>query len=311
MGLSPLTVRHSPSNRQAWIVALIVSLAFLAVGRAQKAKLKVLRIGSSGRLTAEAKGKEKSNLESLRSFIKDETDLDNEIIRQKNWQELADKMAKGQLALGVFHGYEFAWAQGKHARLKPLALAVNVYRYPVAYVVVRSDNPAKKFSDLSGKKLSLPETGQRYLRLFAEHECKALGKKLESFFAKVTTPDNIEDALDDVVDDKVQAAVADRASLEAYKERKPGRFKRLRPAAQSEPLPPVVVAYYDNVVDESTRERFRDGLLNAANKEKGKQMLELFRLTGFEKVPADFDKVLARTRKTYPPTNTAREYTKQ
>jgi ABC-type phosphate/phosphonate transport system substrate-binding protein len=283
----------------------------LAASRAEEAELKVLRIGSSGRLTAEGAGKEKANLESLRSFIKDETGLNNEIIRQKGWSELADKIAKGQLELGVFQGYEFAWAQSRHARLKPLALAVNVYRYPVAYVVVRADNPAKDFSSLAGKGISLPDTGKRYLRVFVEHKCQALGKTRESFFSKVTAPDNFEDALDDVVDNKVQAAVADRAALEAYKQRKPGRFKRLKHVAHSEPLPPIVVAYYDNVVDEPTRERFRDGLLNAANKEKGQQMLTLFRLTGFESVPADFERIVARTRKTYPPPDTTREYAKQ
>jgi len=53
-------------------------------------------------------------------------------------------------------------------------------------------------------------------------------------------------------------------------------------------------------VDEGTRERFRQGLLGAGQKDKGQTMLTLFRLTGFEAVPEDFGKVLAETRKTYP-----------
>lgn len=42
-------------------------------------------------------------------------------------------------------------------------------------------------------------------------------------------------------------------------------------------------------------------LLGASRKEKGETTLTLFRLTGFVAVPADFDKVVADTRKTYPP----------
>jgi hypothetical protein len=61
------------------------------------------------------------------------------------------------------------------------------------------------------------------------------------------------------------------------------------------------VAYYDNILDEATRDRFVDGLVGAKNKETGSMLLTLFRLTGFEKVPADFDQVLAETRKAYPP----------
>ena len=40
-----------------------------------------------------------------------------------------------------------------------------------------------------------------------------------------------------------------------------------------------------------------------AKKEKGETMLTLFHLTGFERPPEDFGKVLAQTRKDYPPEN--------
>ena len=124
-----------------------------------------------------------------------------------------------------------------------------------------------------------------------EHESQARGKKPEQFFSKVAAPENIEDALDDVVDGNVQAAAVDRAALEAYKRRKPGRFKKLKEIAHSQPFPPPLVAYYGNVLDEGTRERFRQGLLNASNKDKGQTMLTMFRLTGFEAVPEDFRRV--------------------
>ena len=44
-------------------------------------------------------------------FIKDETGLNNEILRRDSWQEVADELAKGRLHLALFQGYEFAWAQ--------------------------------------------------------------------------------------------------------------------------------------------------------------------------------------------------------
>src|SRR5207248_2040164 len=125
--------------------------------------------------------------------------------------------------------------------------------------------------------------------------------------SKVDPKENAEDALDDVVDGVVQATVVDRASLEAYKRRKPGRFNRLKPVAESKPFPPVVVAYSGTSLDEDTRRRFRDGLLGAAKKERGQMMLTLFRLTGFEGIPADFGKVREETRKNYPPTEARAE----
>lgn len=294
------------SRRQRAVFGALALTAFLGVvsatAGAPPVKLDVLHVGTSGTLTAEKDNtKEKGALTTLQNFIKDETGLTNDIVRQKDWRELADKLAKGQLQIGVFQGYEFAWAQEQHADLKPMALAVNVYRYPVGYVVARRDDEAKDFAGLQGHSVCLPDTGQPYLRLFVEHESLAAGKDLNAFFSKVTSAPNIEDALDDLVDGKVQAVAVDRAALEAYKQRKPGRFKQLKEVAKSPPFPPIVIACYDKILDDATQKRFRDGLLAAGEKEKGKTLLTLFHLTSFDAAPDDFGTVLEKTRKTYPP----------
>jgi ABC-type phosphate/phosphonate transport system substrate-binding protein len=290
----------------AWALTTFL-LASGAPVLGQAKKIDVLRIGTSGSLALNASGtKEQTALESLQSFIKTETGFNNEIIRQTNYQELVQKMAGGQLHLGVFQGYEFAWAQEKNPKLQPLALAVDVYPYRYAYLMVRRDSKITDFAALQGQALSLPRTGQGQLSLFVERLCETHGKPLEAFFSKISTPDNIEDALDDVVDGVVQAAVVDRVGLEAYRRRKPGRFSRLKELAHSRPFPPPLVAYYDEILDEETRQRFRDGLLNANRKEKGQRLLNLFKLTGFVAPPSDFGQALAETRKAYPPPRVAK-----
>jgi ABC-type phosphate/phosphonate transport system substrate-binding protein len=296
----------SPEEKQAgrfFIGAALVGLLVLAEATIQgrPAKIDVLRIGTSGTLAAEGGARdEKSALKSLRRFIKDETGLKNKILDQKDWRDLADKMSQGKLHVGVFQGNELAWAQEKYPRLRPLAVAVNVYTYPVAYVVVRKDNTSKDFAGLKVQSLALVKTSQRFLRLFVDRQCEAQGKKTEEFFSKITTRNNFEDALDDVVDGVVQVTATDRATLEAYKQRKPGRFRQLKPVAHSQPFPPGVVTYYQGMLDKATLRRFRKGLLNASKKERGRTMLTLFRLTSFQPVPKDLEEVLARTRKAYP-----------
>ncbi len=286
-----------------WRMTALLLLITAAMAPAQEGKkIDVLRIGSSGKMTGgKDADKEKAAMDTLREYIKDETGLNNEIARQKDWQDLADKLARGELQLGVFEGYEFAWAQEKKPDLKPLALAVNVYTYPVVYVVAKRDDAAKDFAGLKGHTLAIPDTGQAFLRLFVDRQSDAAGKKAEGFFGKIATPDNVEDALDDCVDGKVQAVAVDRAALEAFKRRKPGRFKQLKDVAHSGPLPPAVVAYYGSNLDEATLRRFKDGLLGASKKERGQTLLTMFHLTGFQEPPEDFAKVLAETRKTYPP----------
>ncbi len=289
-------------------VPLLAAVAFLAVCSVRvesRPKAEGLRIGTTGTIGGTSGGQEKAGVETLRAFIKEETGLDSEILPQKDWQEEAEKLSKGDLKIGVMQGYEFAWAVEKFPKLKPLAVAVNVYRYPVAYVVAPRDGGAKDFADLKGKPFAVPDSGQRFLRLYLDRQCEADGKKADQFFSKITTPDNVEDALDQTVDGKLQGVVVDGSALAAYKERKPGRFKRLKEIAHSQPFPPPVIAYYEGNLDQDTMNRFQTGLLDATKKERGATLLNLFRLTGFEKAPDDLDKVLAETRKAFPPTKEA------
>jgi ABC-type phosphate/phosphonate transport system substrate-binding protein len=281
------------------MVALVAILLATSRGDATKAQL---RIGISNPLRGDAGPREeKAAVKSLQSFIQDEIRMTNSIVQTKDWQELADSMAKGQLQVGVFQGYEFAWAQKKYPGLKLLALAVNVYRYPVAYAVVKRDNPIRDFAGLRGATLALPAGEPPFLKLFVERQCEANGKKMAAFFSKVSTPKSIEDGLDDVVDGIVTTIVVDRAALEAFKRRKSVRSKQLKEIARSEPIAPPVVAYQDGSLTEANVQRFRKGLLEASGKERATMMLNMSRLTGFEEVPEDFPKVLARTRKAYPP----------
>src|SRR5262249_22687640 len=191
---------------------------------------------------------------------------------QQGWQQLAEGMAKRKLQLGVFQGCEFAWARAQYPALKPLALAVNGYRYPVVYVLARAKNPARDFRGLAGQSLAISATGQDHLHKYLDRQTEILGKTPATFFSKIERPENAEDALDDVVDGMVQAAVTDRAALDAYKRRKPGRFRQLKEVARSESFPPPLVAYHDGALDAATLRRFRDGLLRASRTERGRTM---------------------------------------
>lgn len=285
------------------IGALVVAPALsLALAYGQQARPGALHIGASASLaTGTSRAQEEAAISTLRSFIKDETSFDNEITRQMKWPDLGKELSTGKLQIGVFEGYEFAWAQEKYPELKPLAIAINVYRNPVAYVVARKDQKATDFASLQGQTLAIPSNGMGCLRLFVERQSEANGKGLNDFFSKVTTPATIEDAVDDTVDGVVQATVIDRAGLEAYRKLKPGRFARLKEITHSEPFPPATVAYYNANLDEPTLKRFQSGLLGAKDKETGKMLLNLFRLTGFEVVPNDFTQVLEASRKAFPP----------
>jgi len=279
-----------------------VLLASVDTGQAQQAP-NLLRIGTSGNLSPGApKAKENAATATLKDFIRDETGLKNEIVRARDWQDLAKQMVDKQIPLGVFQGHEFAWAQNQHPELKPLVVAANGTPYIVAYMVARKDGPTTNFAGLQGKSLALPPGSEGFPWFFVQRQGEALGKKADAFFSSIQRDyENVEDAVDDVVDGKVEATVVDRTSLEAYKRRKPGRFRQLTELTHSETVPRAVIAYTEGALDQATLDRFRNGLLRAGQQERGQTLLTAFHLTGFERAPADFDKVLATTRKAYPP----------
>jgi ABC-type phosphate/phosphonate transport system substrate-binding protein len=302
-----MKVFNSAGARASLSTCFVAACGILLLGMARleshQGKDKVLNIGSSGSMTQSTSNvKEDDALETLRSFIKDETGMENKIVNEKDWQAVVDKLVKKELQIGVLQGYEFAWALEKEPSLKPLMLTVKskAHRYPAAYVVANKDNKATDFGGLEGQSLSIPSTSKGFPMLFVEREALAKGRKLEAFFSKIVTPEEPEDAIDDVVDGVVQAAVVDVVVLDAFKRRKPGRFAKLKSVAQSQPVPPPVILYKDKDLDNATLEKFRDGLIKASTKERGQKMLTMFRLIGFENVPDDFAKVVAETRKKYP-----------
>ena len=283
------------------LVGAAIGLPLALASARQGGKVDVLHVGTSGTLTAETQNdNEKGALASLKGFIKDVTGYNNDITREKGWKELTDKLASGELHIGVYQGYEFAWATNDCPDLKPLALAVNLYRYPTVHILTNRDNPATDFAGLKGQSVVLPDRGQPFLRLFAQREARAQGKELNEFFAKTATQASVEDCIDDVVDGTVQVVVVDRAALEAFKQSKPGRFKKLKEVAKSPPLPPLVIAYYGSVLDSAEVKNIQDQLVAAGKAEKGKTLLMLFHMTAFNAVGDDFEGVLAETRKVFP-----------
>lgn len=213
---------------------------------------------------------------------------------------LGEELAKDQLHLGVFHGIEFAWARQKYPELRPLVIAVNQHRYLRVHVVVRHDCSAADFAGLQGQTLALPRGSKEHCRVFVERQCQLCGQEQQRFFAQITTPQCAEDALDDVLDDAVQVAVVDGLALDCYQRRKPGRFAKLKEVQKPDIFPAAVVAYRAGAIDETLLQRFRTGMLAANQNLRGRQLLMLWKITGFEPVPDDYEQALATIVKAYP-----------
>jgi hypothetical protein len=142
-----LVVSHVTAGKAvcAGIAAALVVLPLVASpGRADTNKIPVLHIGATEAVVEEnvPEGSNDTAVEAAYGqFIQDATGFGSDIVALENHEVLAERLASGKLQLGLFMGYEFAWAQDRHPKLKVLALSVNqhFYRYPA--LVVRRGSP--------------------------------------------------------------------------------------------------------------------------------------------------------------------------
>ncbi len=237
----------------------------------------------------------------FKTFFEAQTGSASEVVVSPDAETLGRHLNDDKVQIGVFHGYEFAWAKQKNPQLKALVLAVNETPIQHAHLVVRKDCKAEACCDLKGLTIAYPLINREHCKLFLNNRCVKPGTKPELFYAAVIGPADSEDALDSVVDGSAQAAVVDGVAFDAYKVNKPGRAKLLKSLLQSEGFPSAVIAYNPAAVNPVAFDRFRTGLLGARDTAQGKKLLEMCRITRFDALPADYEQVFTDIAKAYPP----------
>jgi ABC-type phosphate/phosphonate transport system substrate-binding protein len=237
----------------------------------------------------------------FKTLLESQTGVTGQIVASGDADTLGRQIKEDQVQLGVFHGVEFAWARAKFPELRPLLICVNEQRFLRALLVIRKDDPAASPADLYGKSIALPRLSREHCRLFLERRCAKGGCHVEKSFPELTAPTDVEDALDSVFEKQVSGAIVDAVALDGYAKRKPGRASKLRTLQQSEVFPCAVVAYNPGVLPDHLLERFRDGMIGARETVRGRQLLELCRITRFESVPPEYDQMLLDIAKAYPP----------
>lgn len=242
-----------------------------------------------------------SSIQGFKELMEDKTGDRCQALTVNDLGKLGDDLAAGRLQFGVVHGFELAWLRQKHPDLKPLVVAINQLRTVRAHLMVAKSSRARDLADLKGKLVSIPLHTKAYCRLYLDRECKKLGQPAEQFFARTDRPENVEDALDDVVDGKAQAALVDSVAWNRYQKRKPVRAAKLRELAASQVFPASAVIYVPDAMSAGLVRRFRNALLDLGSSPRGQEILREWKLSSLEPVPRDYEQQLQATVKAYPP----------
>ncbi len=296
-----MSTRASHCVRLVGVFAIAGLLAPLAVAEKKIPERPLVRIGLMNSLFRDApESFRQAMLEPFRTLMESQTGIKGELETAASAHELGLKLNENKIQLAVFNGVELGWAQQEFPRLKPLMIAVNKHRELFAHIVILNDSKLKDFSELQNQTVALPRQSRHHCHLFFEHCQQEARRQRQDFKTQVTTAAGTEAALDDLIRGKVQACVADGVALESYKHEKPGSYEQLKILKKSEPFPSAVVAYLPGVLPEETLARFRAGMMQAQETPVGRQLLAMSRLTGFEKVPADYQKMVDEIVKLYP-----------
>jgi len=237
----------------------------------------------------------------FQAVMESQTGLKGQLLTAETADELRRELAAGDVQLGVAFGIQFGWMRSKQPDLEPLMINIIDPAGLKALVVVAKDNLAKQFSDCRGQTLVLPKGNRADTGLFLSRLCKQCQSCVSDYFSDTRNCPSIEDALDEVVDHKAQVTITDGAALEAFQQRKPGRFARLRVLAESDPFPNAVVFCRRDQIDSATREKIITGLTTAHKSVSGSRLMFLMRLKRFEPVPGDYLGRVADKLKEYPP----------
>lgn len=237
----------------------------------------------------------------FQNVVQTQTGLKGQLVVIDSPEEMTHRLASGDVQLGVYHGFEFAWMKLQEKNLEPLMLVTANPNLLKATVVVQKDCDAAAVGDCRGQRLTMPMAAREHSRLYLNRRCRQYGAPPQEFFATTKEPTSVEEALDQVVDGVAQVAIVDQAAVQMFERRKPGRFAKLKVIETSQPFPASVIAYCNGKLDNGTQHAFKTGMATAHQAGLGKHLMGLMKITGFEPVPANYNEILAVSVKDYPP----------
>jgi ABC-type phosphate/phosphonate transport system substrate-binding protein len=213
---------------------------------------------------------------------------------------LRKRMETGDVALGLLPGVELAWECKRNACFRPMLLTCNEKPALKAFLLVRASDPASSVAGLKDKRLSFPKLSFSHAYLFLDKAIRDAGYNPARFFSGCQVATNPDAAIEAVVEGEAEAVVVDEVALDVYRDRKPGRAKRLRVLAESTSFPCAAIVCTPEALKTEPVQRIREGLATAHERPAGRQMLSLMRLSSFMPVTPEYEKLLKDVLKEYP-----------
>ena len=224
-------------SKGAWWAFAILLVATPGV-RATDPELTKIRVGLlEGMFKDVPKPLLAAMAEPFRSMMFKQTGLSGDVDMCPNSTCLAGKLKDRSISIGVFHGFEYAWAKNANPNLVPLLVTVPHGRKVQALILVSAVSELKKPADLKGIGVVVPKALKAHSQLFLD---KIRGQNPAIQIAANPASLTAEEAISAVAGGKEKAVITDIATLNGYYGLQPGAANQLRILAESELFPVAV-----------------------------------------------------------------------
>jgi len=232
----------------------------------------------------------------FQTMFEKQSGLKGETVVTKDYAETAKLLGNKKIDIAVFHGFEYAWVK-QQKDLVPLLVTVPRAKLQAA-IVVHVENKAKAPNELKGNVVSVPVATKAHCHIYLER----LQATAPAGFLGTAKPDTaaLEDVLDEVAAGKREAAVIDSATLAAYQANKPAVGAQLKVLGESEPFPSAVIVYREGALTAKEAATVSTGLIKAIAAPQGRQLADLWKLSGFAAPDEKYHDHVAKSLKAYP-----------
>jgi len=98
-----------------------------------------------------------------------------------------EKVAKGDVHLGIAWGLEYGWLEQRHRELEAMAVVSTLGGNGGTsfYLAVPDDSPRLTLKDLKGTRIAMYSRSPQFSRIYLDRRLRELGETTESFFTSV------------------------------------------------------------------------------------------------------------------------------